>query len=235
MTSRYRRGKGEAGFALIVALLALMLLTFLGLTLAVTTSTELQISTNYRWSQQALYNAEGGLEFARAVLSQVGDGQLVLPAARLTSWDPATVPKPVPLANSPPATYFATRNFENFFCDTWGNGAGFGQVLVDPTNPGAPFQNVSTALGQRLSGNFTVWVRRDLVFNADGTISDSPLGENVIVTAEGSAPYMDQATTFMRANQAIRRLESRVTVREGCRPSGPQTSATGFSDCENLP
>src|SRR5262249_9994972 len=36
--------RSDSGFALIVAILALMLLTFLGLTLAMTTSTELQIA-----------------------------------------------------------------------------------------------------------------------------------------------------------------------------------------------
>jgi hypothetical protein len=234
VTSGNGRSRGDAGFALIVALLALILLTFLGLTLATTTSTELQISTNYRWSQQALYNAEAGLEVARVVLSQVGDGQLVLPAARLVTWDPTTVPNPVPPSNKPTATQSAARNFEASACDVWGNGAGYGQVLVDPAAPGAPFQNVSTAFGQRLAGNFTVWVRREIVFNPDGTMADSPLGENVVVTAEGAAPFMDGATQFMRANQAIRRIESRVTVREGCRPSGPQASDSGFSSCEGL-
>ena len=53
-TSMAERMRDERGFALIVALLALVLLTFLGLTMTLTTSTELQISTNYRWSQQAL-------------------------------------------------------------------------------------------------------------------------------------------------------------------------------------
>jgi len=52
----FERGH-ERGFALILAILALMLLTFLGLTLATSTSTELRIATNYRWNQQALYNA----------------------------------------------------------------------------------------------------------------------------------------------------------------------------------
>ena len=65
MTKQYRDGSGkgrgsEAGFALISPSSPLMLLTILGLALATTTSTELQIATNYRWSQQALYNAEGG-------------------------------------------------------------------------------------------------------------------------------------------------------------------------------
>ena len=64
------RRPGERGFALVLAILSLMLLTFLGLTLATTTSTELQIATNYRWSQQALYNAEAGIEAARIILAK---------------------------------------------------------------------------------------------------------------------------------------------------------------------
>jgi Tfp pilus assembly protein PilX len=44
----------ESGFALILAILALLLLTFLGLTLTATTSTEMQIANNYRYAQQAL-------------------------------------------------------------------------------------------------------------------------------------------------------------------------------------
>ena len=78
------RGRSrQAGFALILAILSLMLLTFLGLTLAATTSTELQIATNYRWSQQALYNAEAGLEAAKLLLAQIarvdGDFRNILP------------------------------------------------------------------------------------------------------------------------------------------------------------
>ncbi len=65
--------KGEQGFALVLAILALMLLTFLGLTLATTTSTELQIATNYRWGQQALYNAEAGLEAGKVILARTAD------------------------------------------------------------------------------------------------------------------------------------------------------------------
>ena len=73
-------GSGAAGFALILAILALMLLTFLGLTLATMTSTELQIATNYRWSQQALYNAEAGLEYGKALLRNM-NWSLILPDA----------------------------------------------------------------------------------------------------------------------------------------------------------
>ena len=84
------RGAGrQAGFALILAILSLMLLTFLGLTLAATTSTELQIATNYRWSQQALYNAEAGLEASKLLLAQIarvdGDFRNILPVRRVGS------------------------------------------------------------------------------------------------------------------------------------------------------
>src|SRR5512139_2889276 len=76
------RRAGEQGFALILAILSLMLLTFLGLTLAATTSTELQIATDYRWSQQALYNAEAGVEAGKTLLSRMAWCS-ILPAARV--------------------------------------------------------------------------------------------------------------------------------------------------------
>ena len=143
-----RESRSEAGFALIIALLALMLLTFLGLTLAMTTSTELQIATNYRWGQQALYNAEAGLDVARAILVRVGDGQLVLPDARAVTWDPSLTTAPA--GPSPTARFMANRNFEGAPCDHWGNATGFGQVLVDPNNAANPLENVNQIFGQRL-------------------------------------------------------------------------------------
>ena len=71
----------EAGFALILAMMALVLMTFLGLTLATTTSTELQIATNYRYSQMAYYAAESGIEIGKRYLRQT-DWRAVLPPAR---------------------------------------------------------------------------------------------------------------------------------------------------------
>jgi hypothetical protein len=228
---------GEAGFALVLAILALLLLTFLGLTLATTTSTELLISNNYRWGQQALYNAEAGMEVARAVLAEVGDGQRVLPPQRLAPWDPDTqAVKDNPELGTPAPLFTASRNFEGRFCDVWGYGAGYGQVLVDPANTAAPYENVSTAFSRTLTGMFTVWVRRDIVYNSGGTLSDNPAGESIIVTAEGVAPFTvpGAAGGFQRANQAIRRLESKVTVREGCRPEFNSESATGMRACEDI-
>jgi hypothetical protein len=216
VTSRNAQSGSQGGFALIVAILALMLLTFLGLTLSATTSTELQIATNYRWSQQALYNAEAGLEVARVVLQRVGDNQLVLPEARTIGWNPTGTGTFTP---APPAARFtATRNFEGSGCDRFGNGQGYGAVLTEPNNAANPFQNVSQAFGRQLNGGFTVWVRRETLFSLDTAI-DNPVGERLVVTSEGSAPFAGPGTAFTRANRAIRRLESVVTVTEGCRPS----------------
>lgn len=226
---------GQSGFALIVAILALLLLTFLGMTLATTTSTELQISNNYRWAQQALYNAEAGLEVARALLAQVGDAQLVLPPARAGTWDPDPDNPVPPAPYTGPWSFNHVRNGENGFCDYWGNGMGYGQILVDPNNPGAPFANVNTVFGNpnfQLMGAFTVWVRRELIFTGGG-LGDNPAGESIVVLSEGTAPFMFDSA-FGQRNRAIRRLESTVSVREGCRPSNAQTSQTGFSDCELL-
>src|SRR5512139_1916849 len=104
------RRAGESGFALLLAILSLMLLTFLGLTLAATTSTELQIATNYRWSLQAFYNAEAGIEAGKRVLQNV-NWRAAMPAAR-GSWAPPTT-TPVPTTNQPvPPFAGATRNFE---------------------------------------------------------------------------------------------------------------------------
>src|SRR5258708_16373291 len=81
MGDRSRSKNGPpAGFAFILALLALMLLTFLGLALATSTSTELRIATNYRWQQQALYNAEAGIEAGRSLLRGVDFETILAPA-----------------------------------------------------------------------------------------------------------------------------------------------------------
>ena len=77
----------QEGFALILALLALMLLTSLGLSLSATTSTELQIATNHRWSEQARYNAEAGIEYGRQLLTTVNSWESILPPPRGT-WPP---------------------------------------------------------------------------------------------------------------------------------------------------
>ncbi len=59
---RARLVRDERGVALIIALMATMLLTALGLALIMVTNTETQITANFRNSQEALYAADAGTE-----------------------------------------------------------------------------------------------------------------------------------------------------------------------------
>jgi PilX N-terminal len=200
---------GESGFALILALLALLLLTFLGLTLAVTTSTELQIATNYRWSEQARYAAEAGAEVGKVRLRNVLNWRLggILPPVRT---DGGGVPLTWPGSGTPavpPAARVINgvtmRDYENASCDVKGNGMGYGWVLA----PGADDaqQYVSTFNTLQTSGAFTIWIRRPLWIQPTGNFSDwgqeivgPPLhnasDDTLIMTVEGVAPFTSAAS-----------------------------------------
>jgi len=245
---------GERGFALILAILALMLLTMLGLALATTTSTELQIATNYRWSQQALYNAEAGVEAGKAILRTI-NWQAVLPAARLTTtgapWDGKTsTGTPGGGATAPWSRTDAwgnlSRNYENSSCDQRGFGMGYGVVLDDGT-ANAPYQYVTTAVGQNLNGAFTLWIRRPLNYRTDTRLEDySADNDNMVLVSEGVAPYTggNIASAFGAANRAVQVIEvslGRVVVlmaglscggRSGQVGGGPL--GAGFGGCEAI-
>ena len=196
----------EAGFALVLALLSLLLLTFLGLTLATTTSTELQIANNYRWSEQARYNAESGLELAKRFLQQNTAWQILVPVARPAGGLTTT---PAWALNLPGPAGDAARNFENRDCDNEA-AVGYGVVLYQP-GFAYSFQNVSSYCGQTISGSFTLWARRPININNDGTVEDYQRDDKLVVTCEGTAPYVYSAVTAGYASslrkRAVRTLE----------------------------
>jgi hypothetical protein len=220
-------GRGrESGFALLLAILALVLLASLGLTLATQTSTELQIATNYRWGQQAYYNAELGLELAKNYLLDV-DLAAVLPTARGVS--PLPEPYGTERYNRTGMSGEPSRNFENEGCDTVGN-EGFGAVLDIPTLA-FPLQNMNVVniggnsfpvdinpVTPTLNGTFTVWIRRPLVVNAAaGGVIDDPGYMQAILTAEGTAPYALAGTGFTQSRRAVRYLDATIfKVLAGC-------------------
>jgi hypothetical protein len=225
----------ERGFALILAILALMLLTFLGLTLATTTSTELQIATNYRWSQQALYNAEAGLEAARVVLSNMADTGnnwvALLPQRRVGPWSEGAAPGPIDAASG--------RDFERSACDTRA-GIGFGRVLRDGTTR---YEDVSTFGGLTLNGAFTVWIRRGLEMSANNQLQDSTTTSDVVIVSEGVAPFSGAGDAFTRSRQATRILETRfslevTTAGDPCRSligqEGGSPTGENFNPCALL-
>jgi hypothetical protein len=236
----------EAGFALILALLALMLLTFLGLTLATTTSSELQIAGNYRWAQQALYNAEAGIEAGKIILRNIpNDWGSVLPAQRGGSWIWGTPPGP---SAAPSIT--ATRNYESAGCDPL-TGAGFGAVLDDTqatplllgSSPAGPYENVRIFRGMTLNGAFTLWVRRDVTVDnvknssTEGQYADSSDNNVLILLSEGSAPGPSSAM-----GAAVRVLQVRLArgnqANASCSAAEGQTgiaaSGANFGACAPL-
>lgn len=252
MHERFNDGFGarQRGFALILAILALLLLTFLGLTLATTTSTELQIATNYRWSQQAYYNAEAGLEVAKLVMLNATSTTFMaqLPAPR--AWTPPAAPSPVP---SPPAGTDQwsgpLRDYEGSACDTR-SGMGYGWVLrSDPPAGGAGWQNVTNPFGaQSLNGAFTLWVRRELTTTTAGAYQEDTDDTRFIVTSEGTAPYEGSSyaptagvVAFASANRAVRVLQATLSKSVGktaCQDlraqGGYSSTGAGFAKCANL-
>ena len=243
----------EAGFALILAILALMLMTFLGLTLATSTSTELQIATNYRWSQQAYYNAEAGIEYGKSLLRNM-NWTLLLPDPRMggaenctpdpsragfkcwfldsntAPYYPETPPVEPPPYARPDAHGNPSRNFENAQCDTFGGGMGYGVVLDDGGGFG-PYQNVTNIPGvPPLNGSFTLWIRRDQVPNADASFTDAPAGNDLdlVLTSEGTAPYTGEtsALAFTQQNRAVKTLQATLSRTLGT-PCGTRGGQVG--------
>ena len=77
---------GNEGSAFVISILVLFVLSVLGLTLMLTTATEKAIATNYRWGEQAFFNADAALEYGKNILAQevfvVGDFRRILPPPR---------------------------------------------------------------------------------------------------------------------------------------------------------
>lgn len=213
------RARGEGGFALILALLSLVLLTSLGLTLAASTSTELQIASNQKWAEQARYNAEAGIEFGKRILA-ILDWNTIVPEPVTAAWNgtPGNYGGATPtFASARPDTYGnPSRNFEGSACDAEGNGRGYGVVLDDGTADG-PYQYKTTVGGFALNGAFTLWVRRprQLVDDVNtGALSQDYDGSDaLILVSEGIAPFSSSAVSTMQArrNRASHVMEYLLT------------------------
>lgn len=239
------RKNGSAGFALILALLTLMLLTFLGLTLATTTSSELQIAANHRWSEQAYYNAEAGIEAAKLALKNYTGGtnlKLLLPD-RIGTWNPPGPPATLPGNPGGSDAYSAPlRHFENASCDVLGGQVGHGLILNPLPGIAGPMQYVTTFDGQTINGAFTVWIRRAPIVNGDGTVSDDTSETEAIITSEGIAPFTGGSANslFGRRNRSVRVLSTRLSIRADppCEAQrgqvGFSSTGSGFSPCSLL-
>src|SRR5436190_11531842 len=70
--------RSERGIALVVALMAMMLLTALGMALMLTTTTETMIAANYRDGIEGMYAADAGIERTMQDLLTVPDWNNVI-------------------------------------------------------------------------------------------------------------------------------------------------------------
>jgi hypothetical protein len=195
------RAVGEEGSAFVISILVLFVLTVLGMALMLTTTTEKDIAINYRWGEQAFFNADAALEYGKNVLGQVllkdGDFKNILPAARpdVTVADDTqpwgdVLPGPTPdgLSCTDPKTPGCRDNqYYVDHCPTVGAGpcvrVYIGAVLHRPDNtpaqwdfraPGAAVAGDLDGDGVAdLEGTFTLWVRRPIVGTQDYGLPDA--------------------------------------------------------------
>jgi len=233
-----RNNSHQRGFALILSLLALVLLTTMGLALSNSTGVELQISTNQRWSESAKYNSEAGIEYGRSILMAMPSWAAILPDERtVPDWGAQQWNGPGeanPTGNSPWGR--ATRDFENWKCDEKGYGIGYG-VVVDDGGAGGPEEYRSQIGGATLNGSFTLWVRRPVAWTdadsngelGDGNVlQDYPADDVLILVSEGVAPYTGLAantSAFGATNRAVYTIET-LLARTG-------TTITDQSECNS--
>jgi hypothetical protein len=194
----------------------MFVLSVLGMALMLTTSTEKDIAINYRWGEQAFFNADAALEYGKNVLGdhllRNGDFQLILPPARDDAtvadssalWG-AAIPE-TPSCGDP--TSPGCRDYQ-YFVDHCPPGAPgpcvrvyIGKVLLRPDLtkvqydfrlPGASVPGDLVGDGDPdLEGTATLWVRRPVVGTRDYGATDGAnpngLHDRVILTAEGTAP-----------------------------------------------
>ena len=213
--SHRMRGISDEGSAFVISILVLFVLSVLGMALMLTTTTEKDIAINYRWGEQAFFNADAALEYGKNVLGDYllrdGNFENALPPARpdvtvVNSSAPWGAARP-DLGSCDPSSP-GCRDYQYFVDHCPPGGVGpcvrvyIGKVLVRPD--GTPVQYDFRLPGgvvagdvdgdniADLEGTTTLWVRRPVVGTRDYGVSDSinpdGLHDRVILTAEGTAP-----------------------------------------------
>jgi len=80
-----KRRRGESGSAYLVVLLALVVLTIIGLSLVMVTQTEVQLGSNERTINRTFYAAESGIKFA---IARYGKAQVYTPFTYIQNESP---------------------------------------------------------------------------------------------------------------------------------------------------
>ena len=202
--------RSNEGSAFVISILVLFVLSVLGLALMLTTTTEKDIAINYRWGEQAFFNADAALEYGKNLLAGYamvnGTFQTILPPARtnvLVADETAPWSAGHPEGGGPCApTTGGCRDYQYFIDQCPAPGVGpcsrvfIGRVLnrQDGTPAMYDFRAPAGVIGdldndgtQDIDGAFTLWVRRPLVGTRDyGSLPNED--DRVILTAEGTAP-----------------------------------------------
>ena len=227
---------GERGSAFVISILVLFVLSVLGLALMLTTTTETDISVNYRWGEMAFYNADAALEYGKNILATYavldGDFRDAMPQPRAPAGMGNTC-SPTDLLCGRPADAVACadptgpgcRDYQYFIDEPDGTRIFIGRILRDPTtNEAIQFDFRDPGTGIRgdidgdgtidIDGTVTLWVRRPITGDADyGYNAGDPAGilhDRVILTAEGTAPNWLGAQGGRPGS--LRRLEMTVRI-----------------------
>ena len=240
----YRMRK-EGGSAFIISILVLFVLSVLGLALMLTTTTEKDIAINYRWGEQAFFNADAALEYGKNVLAASAlantNFTAILPPARADATVAnATQPWGTALPGGgcdpqvPPC-----RDYQ-YYIDQCPNAAGpctriyIGKVLQRPdltpamwdfrSPPGGAVGDLDNDGATDIEGTFTLWVRRPTVGTRDyGSLPKEE--DRVILTAEGTAPNARGAGAGKPVS--LRRLEMSIRLPGmGVCGTGPDDAST---------
>jgi hypothetical protein len=211
------RGASENGSAFVISVLILFVLSVLGMALMLTTTTEKDIAINYRWGEQAFFNADAALEYGKNVLGdhllKDGSFEFILPPARADatvadSGQPWGAARPNDTDACVDPSSPGCRDYQYFVdhCPPGGGGpcvrVYIGKVLLRPDLTLAQYDfrlpggvvagDVDGDGTADLDGTFTLWVRRPVVGTHDYGVRDaanpSGLHDRVILTAEGTAP-----------------------------------------------
>ncbi len=234
-------GPEESGSAFVISILVLFVLSVLGMALMLTTTTETDISVNYRWGEMAFFNADAALEYGKNVLAAYslrdGDLRQALPLPRGPGQPGGEDMNAAPMDASGCADPSVAGCRDYQYSITRGTNTIFiGRVLRDLNNQPIQYDFRQPTAGDTrgdidndtvgdITGAVTLWVRRPIVGNQDVETHGT-----AILTAEGTAPNYEFAAGTGRPG-SVRRLEMTVSLASTSGVAGSRyTDVTRSSD-----